>query len=192
MKRFLPAFFIFLIWFFLGAWVYTCKIKVLCSQNSDRKSSVIEQPIPENNVSPLPETINTSYKEDKTETATDTTARENIEAVEYNKVLYFGFDSEKHKTDKALKDYILALKTYLETHPDQKISITGHTDNVGQTTDNEWIGMQRAKNAMKYLVSQGIPKDRITLLSRGEAEPIAPNTTKEGRERNRRVEITVN
>ena len=150
------------------------------------------QPLPENAVSSLPETINTSYKEEQIETATDTTARESLETVAYNKVLYFGFDSEKHKTDKALKDYILALKAYLETHSDEKISITGHTDNVGKTTDNEWIGMQRAKNAMKYLVSQGIPGDRITLRSKGETAPIAPNTTREGRERNRRVEITIN
>ncbi|MCB0374457.1 MAG: OmpA family protein, partial [Sinomicrobium sp.] len=107
-------------------------------------------------------------------------------------VIYFDFDSEQYSTDGELKEYIKALKTYLEAGPARKISIIGHTDNVGETADNEWIGMQRAKSAMKYLVSQGIPEERITLYSKGESEPIAPNTTGEGRKRNRRVEININ
>lgn len=193
MKRFFIAFFIFFIWFCIGSWIYTCKIKALCTENKNDRNTVTTR-VPVKNTLPVSaeDTAVSAVPEQAVVKAKDSIVTEETDTLSHHKVLYFGFDSEKHKTDQALKAYITALKTYLNTHPGKKISITGHTDSVGEAADNEWIGMQRAKSAMKYLVTQGIPEDRIVLRSKGEAEPIAPNTTKDGRRRNRRVEIMIN
>lgn len=116
----------------------------------------------------------------------------NIEKGIANKTLYSTFASEGFEPDNTLQAYAIELKAYLEKYPDKKVTITGHTDNVGEEIDNDWIGMERAKSAMKYLISQGIPAEKLQALSKGETSPIADNTTKEGRQQNRRIEITVN
>ncbi len=182
MKSFIIGFFILLIWFFAGSWIYTCKIKGRCTEKPKEKTSV-----------PLAEKVLVK----DTITVKDSTAVKEIDnndetASAYNKVLYFKFDSERHRRDNEFKLYITNLKTYLNTEPEKTLNVIGHTDNVGEASDNEWIGMQRAKSAMKYLISQGIPKERIQVFSKGETEPLASNTTKEGRRQNRRVEIIVN
>jgi len=181
MKSFITGFFILLIWFFAGSWIYTCKIKARCTEKPQEKTSVpLAEKVPVKDTIAVEDTI--AVKE----------IVNNNETTAYNKVLYFEFDSERHRKDKAFKLYITNLKTYLNTEPGKTLNIIGHTDNVGEASDNEWIGMQRAKSAMKYLISQGIPKERIQVFSKGETEPLASNSTKEGRRRNRRVEITVN
>ena len=112
-----------------------------------------------------------------------------FEAVIANKVLYSGFASNTFKPDNTLQAYALELKGYLNKFPSKNVVITGHTDNVGAEEDNEWIGMQRAKNVMNYLISQGIAEERMLAASKGELEPVAPNTTLEGQRLNRRIEI---
>ncbi len=70
--------------------------------------------------------------------------------------------------------------------------IEGHTDNVGDKTVNDKIGLERAEAVAKYLYEQHqIPLHRINVISYGEAKPVAPNTTKEGRAQNRRIVIKV-
>jgi peptidoglycan-associated lipoprotein len=70
--------------------------------------------------------------------------------------------------------------------------IEGHTDSVGAKTVNEKIGFERAEAVKRYLYEQHqIPLFKMNVISYGEAKPIAPNTTKEGRAQNRRVVIRV-
>ncbi|MBC9797657.1 OmpA family protein [Sinomicrobium weinanense] len=109
-----------------------------------------------------------------------------------NKILYSNFASEKFKPDNTLQAYAEELKNYLDKYPEKEVVITGHTDNVGPVEANEWIGMQRAKNVMKYLISVGIPEEKLEALSKGPHAPIATNATPEGRRQNRRIEINVN
>src|SRR5690606_28996383 len=73
----------------------------------------------------------------------------------------------------------------------KQLIITGYTDNSANTTTNYNLGLARAQSIQEYIVTNGFPEDRITTLSRGEADPISPNTTAEGRYLNRRVEILV-
>ena len=109
-----------------------------------------------------------------------------------NKILYSGFASNDFRPDNSLLGYTIELKNYLEKYPAKKVTIIGHTDNVGESEDNEWIGQQRANSVMRYLVSQGVSGDKITAISRGENEPIDDNRTQEGRRKNRRIEIKIN
>jgi peptidoglycan-associated lipoprotein len=70
--------------------------------------------------------------------------------------------------------------------------IEGHTDNVGDKTYNEKLGMERAEAVKMYLYEKyQIPLHRMSTVSYGEDKPVAPNTTKDGRAQNRRVVIRV-
>jgi outer membrane protein OmpA-like peptidoglycan-associated protein len=72
------------------------------------------------------------------------------------------------------------------------LEIEGHTDNVGDKTVNEKIGLARAEAVKKYLYEQyQIPLHKMNVISYGEDKPIAPNKTKAGRAQNRRVVIKV-
>ena len=68
----------------------------------------------------------------------------------------------------------------------------GHADSTGSDAYNMKLSMRRAENAVKaYLVSKGIEGNRVYTEGKGERQPIASNRTKEGRAKNRRVEIEV-
>lgn len=71
------------------------------------------------------------------------------------------------------------------------LEIQGHTDATGSESYNERLGLQRAENVRRYLHSQGVALDRMATISYGEAMPVAPNNTSEGRATNRRVSIVV-
>jgi outer membrane protein OmpA-like peptidoglycan-associated protein len=72
------------------------------------------------------------------------------------------------------------------------IEIEGHTDNVGDKTYNEALGMERAEAVKRYLYEQHqVPLHKINVISYGEDKPVAPNKTKDGRAQNRRVVVRV-
>ncbi|MDC0584507.1 OmpA family protein [Bacteroidales bacterium] len=72
-----------------------------------------------------------------------------------------------------------------------RIEVAGHTDNVGSLKTNQKLSESRAKSVVVYLTEQGIQKDRLTYVGKGESMPIAPNDTAEGRAQNRRVEFKI-
>jgi outer membrane protein OmpA-like peptidoglycan-associated protein len=72
-----------------------------------------------------------------------------------------------------------------------KLEINGHTDSVGETAFNQKLSEQRANAVKNYLVSKGMLATRIKAQGFGETKPIANNNTKDGREKNRRVEFFV-
>ncbi len=115
-----------------------------------------------------------------------------IEKSVVKRTLYSNFAQKTFKPDPQLVNYALELKNYLNKYPDKKIQIVGHTDDIGKEEANLWYGQERANNVKKYLISQGIEKDKIIASSKGESNPIASNDTEENRAKNRRIEITVN
>jgi len=72
-----------------------------------------------------------------------------------------------------------------------RVSIEGHTDNVGGESANMRLSQKRAEAVRDYLVSQGIASDRMTDKGFGKADPVASNETADGRAQNRRVELKV-
>jgi outer membrane protein OmpA-like peptidoglycan-associated protein len=72
------------------------------------------------------------------------------------------------------------------------IAIEGHTDNTGSRAVNDRIGLERAESVERYLYEEcQIPLPKMDVISYGEDEPVAPNTTRAGRAQNRRVVIKV-
>ena len=72
-----------------------------------------------------------------------------------------------------------------------KLQITGHTDNVGADNTNLILSKKRAEAVKNYLSGKGIEAARFEVLYFGESKPIADNSTPEGRQRNRRVEMKI-
>ena len=81
--------------------------------------------------------------------------------------------------------------TTLKNNPDIKVVVEGHTDDRGSAEYNKKLSQRRAESVMKYLIKKGISEDRLFAKGYGEEKPIASNKTKEGREKNRRVEFTI-
>ena len=71
------------------------------------------------------------------------------------------------------------------------ILVVGHSDNRGSRQTNHYVALQRAQTVANELVFNGIAPERMTVESRGETEPIAPNTDADGRARNRRVDVSI-
>ena len=67
----------------------------------------------------------------------------------------------------------------------------GHTDSIGSDAYNQKLSVRRAEAVKAYLVSKGVEPNRIYTEGKGEKQPVASNATKEGRAKNRRVEIEV-
>jgi outer membrane protein OmpA-like peptidoglycan-associated protein len=81
------------------------------------------------------------------------------------------------------------LATFLSANPETRILIEGHTDSVGSEEYNEVLSERRARAVATELISRGIPADQLQTVGRGKGYPVASNTTAEGRQQNRRVEI---
>jgi outer membrane protein OmpA-like peptidoglycan-associated protein len=77
----------------------------------------------------------------------------------------------------------------MEEHPDLNFSIEGHTDSDGDMEANQKLSEARANTVKEKLLDMGISADRLTTKGFGESNPIAPNTTAEGKANNRRVEF---
>jgi len=86
-----------------------------------------------------------------------------------------------------LNSVALVLKEYDKTI----LEVAGHTDNVGADQYNQALSERRAQSVATYLESQGILARRMMTMGAGETHPIASNDTEEGRQTNRRVELTL-
>ncbi len=79
----------------------------------------------------------------------------------------------------------------LVQHPETTVSIIGHTDSTGSDAVNNPLSVDRANSARDYLISRGVARGRISTDGKGSREPVADNSTAQGRDKNRRIEIYV-
>ncbi len=111
---------------------------------------------------------------------------EHVMVLELSDVL-FDFDKAVIKVD-----YVPELDKWVEyfiNNPGASASIYGHADSTGPESYNQGLSERRAQAVVKYLVDHGVPADSISATGFGETKPVADNTTKEGRRKNRRVEM---
>lgn len=103
--------------------------------------------------------------------------------------IYFEFNSSELLTMSYIQ--LDSLYNILEQKPTVRIEIRGHTDNIGSEGYNKKLSVERAASVYNYLIEKGIPKTRMKYRGFGPNIPVADNSTEQGRELNRRVEILI-
>ena len=101
------------------------------------------------------------------------------------------FQTNKADLMPSLKENLAKIAGILIVYKDPKLIVEGHTDNVGKEDVNQKLSEARATNVKNYLIEQGVGAERLTSLGSGLSKPIADNNTKEGRAKNRRVDLIV-
>lgn len=108
---------------------------------------------------------------------------------DYSKSILFDTGKSTIKNESyANLDAIVAV---MNNYPISKFEISGHTDNVGKPLNNKKLSEERAAAVMLYLVEKGIASSRLSSQGYGDTKPIDSNVTAQGRNLNRRVEITL-
>ncbi len=101
------------------------------------------------------------------------------------------FDTGRYDIKGGLRPILDRFATTLNQNPVTMVTIIGHTDSTGTDAINNPLSVNRAAATRDYLVARGVATNRIAIDGRGSSEPIADNSTAEGRAKNRRVEIFV-
>lgn len=145
------------------------KIKVSCTNNSDILLNVLEMEAMKQEIS----------------------ANEMLEALNKDGFISLNilFETGKSAIQSESLPIVDQIYELLKSDPSLKISIEGHTDNVGDAAANKKLSTDRSKSVMDALVTKGIENPRLSNTGWGQEKPVADNRTEDGKARNRRVEI---
>jgi outer membrane protein OmpA-like peptidoglycan-associated protein len=99
------------------------------------------------------------------------------------------FETGSDKLKASSKTQLSDLVDILNKYPEAKLSIEGHTDDVGDDGKNMELSQKRCESVKSYLTSKGVDASRLTATGYGETMPVADNKTADGRAKNRRVEL---
>lgn len=109
--------------------------------------------------------------------------------ITFDSGLLFGVDkSELNATSRA---NLTELAATLNKYEDTDILIEGHTDADGSDEHNLALSEERAKSVSRFLIAQNVKASRFSTVGYGEAQPVADNSTADGKAQNRRVEIAI-
>ncbi len=101
------------------------------------------------------------------------------------------FDVNSSQLRPVAKTNLEKLATILNKYPDTDVLIEGHTDSTGSADYNMQLSIMRANSVGGYLTQQQVLGNRLKMMGYGENQPIQTNSTADGRQANRRVEIAV-
>lgn len=101
------------------------------------------------------------------------------------------FDTDKATLRPDSYTELKELLDYLQRHDEVNIEIAGHTDNSGTDAHNLKLSQDRANTIRAYLTGKGIKAGRVTAKGYGASQPVADNSTEEGRQQNRRTEVRI-
>jgi len=101
------------------------------------------------------------------------------------------FDVNKAELKQASKENLTELATILKKYPDTNILLEGHTDSTGSEEWNLQLSKLRSQSVENFLAGQQVMETRFTIMGYGESQPIADNSTADGRAANRRVEVAI-
>ncbi len=103
--------------------------------------------------------------------------------------LYINFETGKADIKPESQNIVEQLAKMLQENPGLKVSIDGHTDNVGAAPSNLALSEKRAKSVLNAVIAKGVNGNRLSAKGWGQSKPVMDNKTEEGRAKNRRVEI---
>ncbi|MDD4109334.1 MAG: OmpA family protein [Prolixibacteraceae bacterium] len=159
-------------WISIASYIYVCKIRNDCyvAETKEEDTGVIETPVSD----PQPVA--------KVEEAVPMPASRTI-----------FFDFNKCQAEITTEDFnsFELIKNYLEANPGKKVLVTGHSDNIGSDPVNDQVSQLRAGYIAQKLAEAGIASTAIEVKSESDNKPIGDNSTREGRDKNRRVEIII-
>jgi outer membrane protein OmpA-like peptidoglycan-associated protein len=115
--------------------------------------------------------------------------RKDIGKIEIKQKVYF--DTGKATIKSISFELLNQVAQAIQSNAGMTVLVEGHTDSVGSNTFNMGLSQRRADSVRDYLVRQGVDGDRLTAIGFGEEKPIDSNQTRDGREKNRRVEFTI-
>ena len=101
------------------------------------------------------------------------------------------FDNDDFSLNIQAKNILISFMDFMQTNPSVKVSIHGHTDNVGDDKSNQILSSKRAKEVHDYLIEIGADAGRLSFKGYGESKPINSNQTEVGRSINRRTEFFI-
>lgn len=101
------------------------------------------------------------------------------------------FDTNKADLKPASKTDLAEFANVLKQYPETNLVIQGHTDNKGKKATNEKLSRQRAESVLAALSTDGVATSRMTAEGYADNYPVADNSTPEGRQKNRRVEVQI-
>ncbi|MCK9490681.1 MAG: OmpA family protein [Sulfurimonas sp.] len=102
--------------------------------------------------------------------------------------LDINFEYDSAKVDAASEKLVQEYADFLNKYTNYSTKIVGHTDSIGSETYNQKLSQRRATSVRDMLIEKGVDAQKVTAVGKGELEPIADNTTAEGRAENRRIE----
>ena len=101
------------------------------------------------------------------------------------------FDLDKYDLKQKSITELGKILRFLKENPGLRVEIGGHTDNSGSDSYNKQLSQRRAQAVFDYLVSNGVPANRLIPVGYGSARPLADEATEEGRQQNRRIEFKI-
>lgn len=113
---------------------------------------------------------------------------ESVEELDDRIIIRFPTGSVKREYDPKVETYLSKLAERVKK-TGERISLIGHTDNVGTDAVNNELGMGRATQIKNTLVKAGVNADLVSVDSKGKTQPVDSNNTETGRQNNRRVEV---
>lgn len=135
--------------------------------------------------------VSTSLETAKTalEGLGDTSTAEDV--VKALNMQIINFATSSHAVPDANKEILDKAATKLASLADARLKITGHTDSQGNHASNKKLSERRANAVREYLISKGVPAERLEAFGASSDEPVASNATEQGRFQNRRIEFTL-
>lgn len=101
--------------------------------------------------------------------------------------IYFDYDESVIRPEHYA--FLNSMIKIVKGHSDLRVKVTGHTDADGSLEYNDGLSERRARAIIEYFVNAGLAADRLVIDFKGERNPVDSNTTKEGKQRNRRVDF---
>lgn len=101
------------------------------------------------------------------------------------------FKTDSADLSPAFFDVLNSVAKVMDKYEKTVVEVAGHTDSTGSDSYNQALSERRASAVAQYLASQGVDRQRLITVGVGESRPVADNSTAEGRQANRRVEITM-
>jgi outer membrane protein OmpA-like peptidoglycan-associated protein len=101
------------------------------------------------------------------------------------------FDSGQYTLKQAARERLARISGIVLAYPELRLEVEGHTDGIGGDEFNQRLSEKRAASVRDYLVDSGVSLTNVLARGFGKTQPVADNSTSEGRKLNRRVEMIV-